>query len=36
MEDDLKQLKVEYLSKHFLDHTTILELSLYDQTIFYK
>ena len=36
MEDDLKILKVEYLSYHLLDHTQILNLSLDDQTIFYK
>jgi hypothetical protein len=34
MED--KILKVVYLSNHLLDHTQILNLSLYDQTIFYK
>ena len=34
MEDDLKLLKVEYLSNHFLDHTQILNLD--DQTIFLK
>ena len=36
MEDDLKILKVKYLSNHLLDHTQILNLSLDDQTIFYK
>ena len=36
MEDDLKILKVEYLSNLLLDLTQILNLSLYDQTIFYK
>ena len=36
MEDDLKILKVEYLSNHLLDHAQILNLSLVDQTIFYK
>ena len=36
MEDDLKILKVEYLSNHLLDHTQILNLSWDDQTIFYK
>ena len=36
MEDDLKILKVEILSKHFLDHTQMLNLSLDDLTIFYK
>ena len=30
IEDDLKILKVEYLSNHLLDHTQILNLSLYD------
>ena len=35
MEDDLKILKVEYLTNQ-LDHTQILNLSLDDQTIFYK
>ena len=34
MEEYLKILKVEYLSNHLLDHTQILNLSLYDQTIF--
>jgi hypothetical protein len=33
-EDDLKKLKVEYLSNLLLDHTQILTLSLYDQTLF--
>ena len=36
MEDDLKILKVEYLSNYLLDHTQIWNLSLYDQTIFCK
>ena len=36
MEDDLKILKVEYLSNHLLDHTQILNLSLDDQIILYK
>ena len=36
MEDDLKISKVEYLSNNLLDHTQILNLSLDDQTIFYK
>ena len=27
---------MEYLSNHLLDHIQILNLSLYDQTIFYK
>ena len=36
MEDDLKILEVEYLSNRFLNHTQTLNLSLYDQTTFYK
>jgi hypothetical protein len=36
MEEDLKILKVKYLSNHLLDHTQILNLSLDYQTIFYK
>ena len=36
MEDDLKILKVEYLSNHLLDRTQISKLSLNDQTIVYK
>ena len=36
MEDDLNILKVEYLSNHLLDHIQILNLSLDDQTMFYK
>ena len=36
MEDDLKILKVEYLSIHALDHTQIFNIILDDQTIFYK
>ena len=36
MEDNLKILKVEYLRNHFLDVTQILNLSVNDQTIFYK
>ena len=32
MEDDLKILKVEYLSNHWLDFPQILNLSLVDQT----
>ena len=36
MEDDLKILKWEYLSNHLLEHNQILNLSLDDQTIFYK
>ena len=34
IEDDLKILKVEYLSNQLLDHTQIFNLSLDDQTIF--
>ena len=33
MEDDLKTLKVQYLSNHLLDHTQISNLSFDDQTI---
>ena len=36
MEDDLKILKMEYLSNLLLDHTQIFNWSLYDQTIFCK
>ena len=36
MEDDLKILKVEYLSNHLLDHTQILNFRFDDQIIFYK
>ena len=36
MEDDLKIPKMEYLNNHLLDHTQILNLSLYDQNIFCK
>jgi hypothetical protein len=36
MEDDLKILKVEYISYHLLDHSQILNLSLDNQTTFYK
>ena len=36
MEEDLKILKVEYLRKHLLDQTQILNLCLDDQTISYK
>ena len=36
MEDDLKILKVKYLSKPLLDHTQILNLGLYDQNMFCK
>ena len=36
MEDVHKILKVEYLSNRVLDHTQILNISLYDQTIFCK
>ena len=33
MEDNLKILKVEYLSNHLLDHSQILNLSFDDQII---
>ena len=36
MEEDLKLLKVEYLSNCLLDHAQILNLSLHDQTILYN
>ena len=36
MEDDLKILKVEYISNHLLDHAKISNLIWDDQTIFYK
>ena len=36
MEDDLKILKVEYLSNHLLNHAQILNFSSDDQTIFFK
>jgi hypothetical protein len=36
IEDDLKTLKVEYLSNNLLDHTQICNLSLDEQTTFYK
>jgi hypothetical protein len=36
IEDNIKILKVEFLSNHLLDHTQILNLSLNDQTILYK
>jgi hypothetical protein len=36
MEDNLKILKVEYLSNNLLDHTQIWNSCLYDQIIFYK
>jgi hypothetical protein len=35
MEEDLKILKVEYLRKHLLDQTQILNLGLDDQTFLY-
>ena len=35
-QDDLKILKVEYLSNVLLDHTQILNLSFHDQTVFCK
>jgi hypothetical protein len=34
MEDDLKILKMEYLSNPLLDCTQLLNLSLKDQTVF--
>ena len=34
MEDDLKILKVEYLSNHLLDPSQILNLFLDDQTMY--
>jgi hypothetical protein len=34
MENDLKVLKVEYLSNHLMDHTQMFNLSLDGQTIF--
>jgi hypothetical protein len=36
MEDNLKILKVEYLINRLLDYTKMLNLSLYDHTIFCK
>jgi hypothetical protein len=36
MEDDVKLLKVKYLSNCLLDHAQILNLNLNDQTIFCK
>ena len=33
MEDDLKILKVEYISNHLLDSTTFLNVSLDDEII---
>ena len=36
IEDNLKILKVEYISNHLLDYTKILILSLDDQAIFHK
>ena len=36
MEEDLKILKVEYLSNQLLDHIQVLNLSLDDKTIVYK
>ena len=35
-EDDLKGLKLEYLSNQLLDHTKILNLELGDQTKVFK
>ena len=36
MEDDLKIIKLDYLSNHLLDHTQILNLSCDNQPVFYK
>ena len=36
MEDDLKILKMEYISNHLLNHSQIRNSSLDDQTVFYK
>jgi hypothetical protein len=36
IEDDLKILKKEYLSKRILDHAQILKLSLDDQAILFN
>jgi hypothetical protein len=36
MEDNLKLLKMEYLSNGLLDHSQILNVSLHDQTVFCK
>ena len=36
MEDDLKILKVEYLSNRLLDHTQILNLDLGNQSKVFK
>jgi hypothetical protein len=36
IDDDLKILKVQYLSSHLLDHTQILNLNLYDQTLSFQ
>jgi hypothetical protein len=36
IEDDFEILKVEHLGNHLLDHTKILNLSLFDQTLLYK
>ena len=36
MEDDIKILRMEYLSDRLLDPTQMLNLSLDDQTILYK
>ena len=35
MEEDLKILNVEYLSIRIVDHTQILNFSLYDQPYFF-
>ena len=36
MEDELKIIKVEYLSKHLLEHNQIFNIILDDKTIYYK
>ena len=36
MEDELKILKVEYLSNNLLDHTQVLNVRLHDKAIIYK
>ena len=36
MEDDLKILKIEYLTNGLLDYTQILNLILHEQTVFCK
>ena len=36
MEDELKMIKVDYLSNDLLDHTWKFNISLVDKTIVYK